>query len=327
MRHRGILQPGGSTLFAALMVLAGAVLLIPPQRWRSGTSPTQLLAFVQEPAARAARLVTGGKGFAPGGDGPRQASVDESLSRVALENQAAALSEEAARLRTTLAELTGIRNLAGFPRHARLIPASVVARDAVPSRDGLKLNRGSRAGVQAGSWVATRLVVQPQGSEHLPADAAVLARESLIGWVEQESPFTSRVVLLSDRIGQRGIRVHITRPAGGAPVADPADPRVPANFLLVGAGNGRMRIEEIDARLVAQGHIQTGDLVTCDPRDPRLPVAMVIGHVSEIRLRRSAGEKPLLCDLLVEPRVAPERIDEVYVVDIGPASAGPPTAR
>jgi len=327
MRHHRIFQPGGNTLFAALMVLAGAVLLIPPGRWRSGTSPTQLLAFVQEPAARAARWMAGGEGSGPAGGGSPATGGDERAGRQALENQAAALSEEAARLRATLAELTGIRNLAGFPRQARLIPASVVARDAVPSRDGLKLNRGSRAGVHAGSWVASRLVIQPQVAATLPADAAVLARESLIGWVEQESPFTSRVVLLSDRIGQRGLRVHITRRDGGAPVADPADPRVPASFLLVGAGNGRMRIEEIDARLVAQGQIQTGDLVTCDPRDPRLPVAMVIGHVSEIRLRRSAGEKPLLCDLVVEPRVNPDRIDEVFVVDVGACPAGPPAVR
>jgi cell shape-determining protein MreC len=234
----------------------------------------------------------------------------------ALENENISLRLKLAELEARIDELAMVRQR-GFPTDAALVPAKVVALDALASRGSLLLDKGSSHNVRSGDWVTSRLFVDAGTSDGARPGAGVLARESLIGWVEESEYFTSRVVLLSDRSTNRPTSVHITRhdPARNTWQVVTVGSK-PALFSLYGAGRGLMKIVEIDARAVDQGLIRAGDLVTSDPRDPRLPVAMVIGRISRLERVRTDKKKPLYYVAEVEHRYDPRLLSEVYIADL-----------
>ena len=195
-----------------------------------------------------------------------------------------------------------------------MIPARVVGWDAVSGRDSLSLLKGRSSDVRQGDWVASYLDVQAGTESGVRDDLRVLARQTLVGWIEQSAPYVSRMVLLSDAHSKRKWRVNIVamnRPNQQDTFV--ADGTEHADFALEGIGKGQMRVLDVNARYITEGQIRIGDVVTTDGSDPKLPLAMVIGDIVDLK---KIKEQPLLYHAIVQHRCPPKDLTEVLVVDI-----------
>ena len=235
--------------------------------------------------------------------------------KLAAETEAASLRQRVGELETTVQSLTRLHKR-GFPTAGTLIPARVIATDAA-GRDSLLLGKADLKNVRSGDWVASRMMVQAGAQDGVHDQLAVIGNECLIGYVEQTGPLAARVVLLSDRAANKAMRVRIVPRdrkrsalvAGGKYV----------NFALEGAGQGRMRIPDIPREYVDTGKIKAGDLITSDPNNPRLPLAMVLGEVKELT---HVKDKPVFYQAIVTPLSDPKNLSQVFIVDLS-ASAQP----
>jgi cell shape-determining protein MreC len=314
-------SPSKRTVFALLMAGSALMLALPYDYLRRPAGEmVQLIAYPQwavqqatlkakEPfEALARQQITAGQ----------QAQLEE--ENKGLENENVVLRQQIETLKQTINELTLLRGN-GFPSQGLLVPADVVAADAAPREDSFVISKGKARGVKHQDWVASRLFVQAGDRDGVSRDAAVLARQCLIGWVEQTASFTSRVVLLSDPAANRGVRVHIAHhdPQTRQPLQVLWDDRI-AEFVLQGAGGGKMIIRDIKNDFVKAGYIAEGDLVLSDAHDPRLGQSLVIG---EIELLRHNKDKPLLYDAIVRYRFDPHNLSEVLIVDRSRTGSAP----
>ncbi|HSW44914.1 MAG TPA: rod shape-determining protein MreC [Phycisphaerae bacterium] len=240
----------------------------------------------------------------------QQARLDE--ENKGLENENVVLRQQLESLRQTLAELTILRQN-GLGGHGAIIPAEVIAGDAAPRQDSFLVSQGQARGVKYKDWVASRLFIQAGQRDGVRNDAAVLSRQCLIGWVEQTATFTSRVVLLSDPVANRGMRVHIAHydPRTRQPRQVLLDGRL-AEFVLRGAGGGSMIIRDIKSDFVDAGVVAVGDMVLSDAHDARLGQSLVIGEIEEVRHNKN---QPLLYDAVVRHRFDPTALNQVLIVD------------
>ena len=297
------------------MLMAGSIICLAlPRDWLlPAREMTQLIALPQYAVNRAADRATDPVQTVRRRTVPadEHARLTERLQN--LENELATLRLQGIQQEAMLEELTGVRHLPGFPADGLLIPASVVAPDAAPGRESLLVSKGRRHKVQPGDWVTSWLDVTAGAADGVHRDLAVLARQTLIGWVEQVSSHTSRVVLLSDPAANKAWRVHVAQADTCQFVADLKDHRKPADFALRGIGRGQMRIADIDARFVDSKTIRLGDLVTWDERDPRLPLALVIGEITDLR---QDPQQPLLYEATLRHRHDPKQLDQVLIVDL-----------
>ena len=313
-------------------MLASVVMILwPNDLLRPARNVTQVMAPLQLLTLEATRRATGSIRALTQSDPSPGEQADLARESQALENENVLLREQMSRLQSRIDELAGIRRQ-GFPADGVLVPARVISLDAAPGRDSVVVGKGHVQEVEPDAWVVTHVNVDAGTRENVRDACAVLARQCLIGWVEQSAPLTSRVVLLSDRLASKPMRVYIaprraydTRrglpSAGGqAPPRPDADTAghvllavkgEPVPFALEGAGGGRMRIRDIPARLAA--HIQVGDLVTSDPNDPKLPLAMVIGEIEKLTQNR---DNPVYCSAVVRYRYDPKTLGQVFIVDL-----------
>jgi cell shape-determining protein MreC len=312
-----IRHPTKSTIFVALMVVSLLVLWLPGDLLAPGRHMTELIAAPQWAANRAVQTVAR----------PIQARYDQQVSgkklqrliteRTLLENENVALRNRIASLEQTVREMTLLQE-AGVAERGTLIPAPVVAADAASGRDTLLLGSGQVEGVRREDWVASRLLLRAGTSAGVQDDDAVIGRQSLLGWVEQAGPFTARVVLLSDAYAQRPLRVHIAHRTPSQEDPRTFQPRFVtrgdhvAEFILRGAGGGRMLIRDISHDFIEAGLVQENDLVLSDPRDPKLDQSLVVGEITKIRHNK---DKPLLYDAFVRHRFDPKNLSQVLVVD------------
>ena len=269
----------------------------------------QVLVPIQAGATSVADRV----GDAVGGGRPDVSA--EEHDRVVREAQAlrrtvAALSARVGQLAEANRQLTGLRERSLGPAGV-LIPARLVADDLLSWRDSGLLDAGTLRGVQRHAGVTTRTLSLDVGSQDGATDGMiVLAGEVLVGWVAHAGTHTARVKLLSDPTCR--MPVAIGRFEGDAFHRVP--PEEPAEFWLVGAGAGRLRIIDVDHRYVdgEPAGIQVGDVVVSSPDDPRVPLALTVGTISRIEPDPDNG---LLFTLTVESAV-PERLRQVYVLNL-----------
>ena len=306
-------MPSKPTIFAMLMLASAMLLVVPADLLRPARNMTQLIALPQWALHRATHKAT-----EPIKALTRQPATAEQQAQMlhdkqGLENENVALRQQIEALKLSVQELTLLRRQ-GFPEAGVLIPAPVVALDAAPRRDSLLLGKGQLKGVKRQDWVTSRLFVQVGEQDGVRRQLAVLARESLIGWVEQTTPLTSRVVLLSDAYASRPMRVHFVHFDASARryLQVKAEGRV-APFALRGIGGGKMIVADIDRTFIADGVVAVGDLVTSDPNDPKLPRAMVVGEIIELHQNE---DKPLFYDAVVRHRHDPKALSQVYIVDL-----------
>lgn len=308
-------RPSKPSVFLGLMTVSLGLLLLPRDILGPARNMAQLIAVPQWLASEATRGVTGPLRSMGTPAITAEQHSDLLAQMGAMRDANASLSIQVAELNAKIRELTQIREQ-GFPQDGRLIPATVIAADAVASRGSLLLSRGSLHKVKTGDWVTSRLFVDGGTDDGIRKGAGVLARETLIGWVEETEALTSRVVLLSDNLAGRATLVHVVRydSAKGRPLVVSLDGK-PASFALQGAGRGLMKISDIDARWVEGQFIKLGDLITSDPNDLRLPVAMVIGEISALTKVRDDKKKPLYYTAEIKHRYDPRLLSQVFVAD------------
>lgn len=322
MYHR-IKMPSKPTVFVMLMAASLVLMMIPVDVLRPARNMTQLIALPQWAVQRATDTAT-----KPIETLSRETLTPAQQNQIlrenqSLENENLVLRQQIETLRSTIEELSLLRQQ-GVPENVSLIPASVIASDADPRRDSLLLGKGNRKGINEDEWVASRLFVQIGDQAGVRRDSAVLARdmmlarENLIGWVEETTASTSRVVLLSDAYANRPIRVHLAHfdPESKRPLLVTIEDKV-APFVLRGMGGGKMIVADIDRAFIDAGVVAVGDLVTSDPNDPNLPHAMVVGEIVEIHHNK---DKPLFYDAIVRHRYDPKSLSQVMIVDLKPSS-------
>lgn len=321
-------RPSKQTTFAVMMVASAVLLLLPWDILGAAKSLSQLAAVPQAVVSGASH----GLAEPLRNLGMPVLSAEKHAElvarREALESENFSLTLHIAELQAQINELTRIRKQ-GFPPDGKLVPAKVIAADALASRGSLLLSKGSVSGVKAGDWILSRRFVDAGWEDGVRKGSSVLARESLIGWVEETEAFTARVVLLSDNVSRRVTKVHIERydAAKDARLVAMLDGR-PASFALQGAGGGLMKIPEIDSRWVDQKMIRVGDVVMSSPDDARLPVAMAIGDIISLERVRDDKKKPLFYTAHVKHRYDPRMLGQVFIADFSrEAGQQPPPER
>lgn len=325
--YQGVRRPSRQTTFFILMAASATLLLLPRDILGPARGMSALIAIPQWMATEASRGVADPL-MSLGMPAITAQEHAELVSRLeALRNENASLAIHMAEAQAKISELTRVREN-GFPSQGKLIPARVIAGDAVAARGSLRLSKGKLSSVKAGDWVTSRRFVDAGEKDGVRQGAGVLARETLIGWVEEADTFTSRVVLLSDNFSVQRIMARIERfnPKKNSRLVVTLN-GAPARFALEGAGRGIMVIHEIDAGSVEKGVIQVGDIVTSDPNDSRLPVAMVIGEITALEKVRDDKKKPLFYTAHVKHRYDPASLGQVFVADFSPETQRPPAAR
>lgn len=290
-----------SKVFILLMVISLVSLLLPRDLFGWVRALVRPITFMQLGAREPTQLIAERVQSVTSGTVPAEQYQEEVRRREALENEIVSLRQSLAYVQQMNEALKGIREH-GFPVSGRLIPAKVAGFDPVPGRASIQLPHGRRQGARPGDWVVSRRLVHAGTAQGASERAAVIARESLIGWVESVSTTTSTVVLLSDPTANKALRVRVAG-RDGAPI----------DLVLEGAGRGQMRIPDIQARLVENEDVHVGQLVVSVPDDPSLPVSLVIGQIIELSKNR---DKPLYYDARVAHRHDPDSLREVYIVDL-----------
>jgi cell shape-determining protein MreC len=238
--------------------------------------------------------------------------------RDALQTEIATLRYWNGQLQSTVAELANVRKM-GFPAHGTLIPARVLGMDAAPGRDSMSVGKGDMQKVEKNDWVISSLTVGAGTDQGVEPLTHVLGRQYLIGWVEQVAPLTSRVILLSDKLaGKSRPRKVLISPNDLS--SRPAEDETKV-FILEPFGGGRMIIRDIPRLLVETGQVRAGDLVTSVPDDTRLPIAVVIGPIEDLRPNR---DNPVCFNAVVRHMVDPASLSEVLIVDLSQPAASPP---
>lgn len=314
MSHRRLRKPSTPAIFAMLMLASAVMITLPRDFFGSTRNMTQLVALPGWAVTQAADRVAESAKSLGAQPVPAEKHAETVRMNKSLENENVALARQVMAQQDLIAGLQGLRNRPQFPSQARLIPARVVGRDAVPGRDSMMVFKG-RSEVQKGDWVASRLAVQAGSNDGVQENFRVLARETLLGWVEHTAPYTSRVVLLSDRHANRAWRVHVAARRNGQEkhgfVRHIQNESHLAEFALEGIGDGKMSME-MEARYVTEGRIQVGDVVTTDGQDANLPLAMVIGDIVDLQ---PIPKKPLLYNVIVKHRCDPKDLGEVFIID------------
>lgn len=242
----------------------------------------------------------------------------EEFDRERLERELASRQALIVQLEEELHRLRGLR-ASQLPPSIPLLDAKVVGRDVAAGRDSALVSRGSLRGVNWRDWAASRFFVNRGAASGVEGGQAVLAMETLIGRVEQVSPYMSRVQLLSD-IDSPRIEVRI------AAVDDSGATLIDYACSLRGQGRGRMAIENVESKFVqttadeeggagVPRRIRVGDLVYTAPGQIGLPVPMAVGRVAEFT---ENPQKRLVHTLIVEPLVKIDDIGDVFIIPMVP---------
>ena len=303
-------RPTRSGVFTLLLALSAIALFLPPDWSNSLKNVAQLLV----PASDLARSA---------GDNALQ-PLRRAISLSSDSGESDSLLRELASGRAMTAQLQEendrLRALRDhqLPPAVPLLDAKIVARDVALWRDAILVARGSARGVKRHDWVASRLFVNRGRASGVDEGQAVLARQSLLGVVDQVSPYMARVQLLSDIDSPRvEVRVsHVVK--GRVQMIDYA-------CSLRGSGRGRMTIENVEAQFVQPDaaaepdkkspRIRVGDLVLTAPGQLGLPVPLAIGRIAAME---ENPRKRLVFHLSVEPVVEVGELRDVFIVPVVP---------
>ena len=222
----------------------------------------------------------------------------------ALRSMVATLAAQNSALHRENAMLTGVRGR-GLGARGRLIPARIVADDALGWRESRTLLAGRRSGVHRGDGVLSdRFSIDLNGQEGVSSGMAVVGAEALVGIIDRTGAHTSQVRGLSDP----GTRMSVTLARFDGVAVSVMD----EVFWLVGRGGGRIEIRDVHHKYVNEGNIRAGDLVMTPPDDHALPPSVTIGTIASVS---RDPDNSLLYVLEVEPAVRLGDLRRVFVVD------------
>ncbi len=306
-------KPSQRGWFISLLLLSGVALCL-PARWSNAFKHIVQIMVPAEDLlyATSHRTVQSMKHISDG-------DTFELTEREGLVRELAAQYALAEQLRKEMADLQSLRNGCA-PLSIPILPAKVVARDIVASRDSLLVEQGTFRGIGWRDWVASRLFVRQGYENGVDPGQAVLTRECLLGRVEQVSPYMCRVQLLSD-VSSPPIEVKVGAVVDGKPRF------VDYACSLHGRGRREMVIKDVPYMHVQvdgeEGtepeakRIGIGDLVYSAPGQLGLPVPLIIGRVVAFETN---PKKRLVHTVVVEPAIEIEDLRDVYIIPIVPVS-------
>jgi cell shape-determining protein MreC len=293
-----------------LLMVTSALALMAPPGW---TDPLKHVAQLLVPAQDLARSAAIGAAEAASTVTGTEAAIRQHLSAVISAERAA--NEQ---LRAQIASLRGVRQHY-LSDHVPLLDARVVAMDIAAWRDAALVARGSTRGVSRSDWVASRCWINRGQTDDMEPGQPVLSEESLLGRVEQVSPFMSRVQLLTDPDCPR-MEVRIASAEHHGQLVDYA-------CSLRGHGGRRMIIENVAAGYVALDaeptdvpRIRQGDYVVSAPGVLGIPSPMAVGRIAELT---DDPRRRLVYDLIVEPIVDIDALREVFIIPLVPIKSVP----
>jgi rod shape-determining protein MreC len=219
--------------------------------------------------------------------------------------------EQVRTLENALAEATGLlgeydrkvrdlsrmrQDLANLP--CRLVPAHLVPPEVAGGQGTARLSEGADKGIRRSGAVVVRRIDRG-AREALERGEPVLTAAGLVGIVEEVGPMTSTVRLVTDP--RTNIMVQIISRKGDQWRAGPEG-------LARGTEDGTgIRVLHVDHN----ADVAVGDFVVTSPSpESSLPPYLVLGRVVRYDLKAAA----LSYELLVEPRVSPAEVREVYVM-------------
>lgn len=216
-----------------------------------------------------------------------------------------------------------LRNVSGLRAEqvglrGRLIPASVLARDAVAWRESLLVDMGRNGGLRdKQAAIAPVLIDRGSGGGLAERQWAVLSlasdpaarqqftRSVLVGQIEQVGQVCARVRLLTDW--------HSSVPAE---ILDPGNPAHSIACTVKGAGAGRLRIEKVPPRQTRPGDhdnddppVKPGQFVLSGRNAIGLPAQLYIGVVRTVTRTRPDFT------LEVDPAIDYSQLDRLVIVD------------
>jgi rod shape-determining protein MreC len=157
-------------------------------------------------------------------------------------------------------------------------------------RDRTTLTTAAAEIVAAGAMPEFRTVTIDKGTEQgLGRDMAVIAPLGVVGRIVVASARASKVQLLVDRNAAAGALVERSRAQG----------------VVVGAGNGRLRLDYISEL----SDVAVGDLVVTSGIDGIYPKGFIIGEVEVVEKERDTYR-----NIVVRPAVDFSSLEEVLVV-------------
>jgi len=290
------------------MVLSAVAVFLPPWLTDASKHGTQLLVPLQDAAYYATHWAA--KSVADIGN-PQAA---DQAREQALMNELASQAGLIEQLREDNERLGGLRKKA-IPF---ALQVQVVARDIAAWRDSLLVERGSELGVRREDWAASRLFLNQGALNQVQEGQAVIAREILLGRVEEVSPYMSRVQLFSD-LDSPPIEVRV------GSMRDGEFEFVDYPCSLRGRGRHQMVIKAVDYRYIdgqaestaedGKRRIKVGDYVCSAPGQLGLPQPMVIGRVTEIS---RDPQRRLVSDVLVAPAIDIDQLRHVNVIPLIP---------
>ncbi len=285
--------------FWALMGLALLLALLPARVTRAFTGFLQPASLVQQPLHDLAGRLREGASEAPAAEEALRQEIEALRLQVAHQHELLAQRDE------LLEQITRTRQ--DFPDgQSRIVVARVVSDDTDPRRDGCRISVGRRDGVDKGDWVVAGL---RRGEKLDPAAGGrdPLLRRALIGVLTQVDPHVSYVRLISDSLFQAAVAAARPREDGGWEVVD-------ENLVLMGVGQGRMRIAQSTADHFASGATTVLALVKpplAGGGAAQLPVRMAVGRIVESKRR---ADSALHFDLVVEPWRSFDAVTSVFVI-------------
>lgn len=300
-------------MLLALLALSLIGLLFPGVWLTPLLSIVQVIVPLQHAVVATADTVS--DGLTDNGPPPSADTIsDLHRENQALRNQLAAMSAAVNGLMVENARLAAIRG-GGLGDSGRLVPARVISGDMHSWRDSRLINSGTLRGVRRGAPVTTHQFADfdALADSGVRGGMAVLLGEALIGEVELVGTHTARVRLLSDP--ESRLKIQIGR------YVERLDPqqRVTTAFevvreasWLVGVGDGRMEIRDINTDDFTRGLVRVGDTVTSHPSNMLVPAALVVGDIVEIKPDRM---NPLLCVATVTGPLEGSELRRVYVYD------------
>jgi cell shape-determining protein MreC len=304
-RIRRIRKP---QIFALLMFAGVAALFLPRHFFGPMRNLVSLAAYgPQKAVTGTVRAIDAGVASLTSKSVPSEQYELLQREVLALRNEKASLYRQRDQLEAKLSSFNSMRKY-GF-KDGTLIPAAILACDAAAGREALLLGKGKLSNLKNGEWVASRFLIGAGREDGIVDQSAVLARECLIGWIEDASQVTARVVLLSDPIARRGTSALIQRK--GKCLSENGHE---VSFSLEGAGGGEMRLIDISHDYYEKRLIAEGDEVLSQPT-PQLPVSLVIGYITRFERVR---QKPVYFTAVVKPPFDPRKLEQVFVVDVPP---------
>lgn len=165
-----------------------------------------------------------------------------------------------------------LRGLLTFKEKSKmtLIASKVIGRDPVADHNTVTINKGTKDGIKAGM--------------------AVMNTEGAVGYIYKPEPFTSHVMLITDRYA----------------VVDAVIQRTRAHGIVEGRGKNQLQLQYVDRT----DEVQPGDLVVTGGLDNIFPKGFPLATVTNVQ--RKTKSVTLIVDL--KPVVDPLTVEEVFVV-------------